>query len=285
MNGRSIPRAAALALSALVGLAACGGSATPATEAPASAAPQTETPATPAPTAAPVTEAPASIVPGAIAYRVVNETSAPVDVYIRTQGLVTAQIAQASLVPGAVSTDLFPPDPGTVVVLPQGSGDPTCTSGCGFLAESSTNFGEGDLRILVVGADGTAPEFWANPKPASVGTIANALPPADPAQPLVIIDAGGMADAKFGLQVGFGGGGCVADVAASGLVLGGTNVLAYAFDPAGASLGVYPMADKGCKGAPVGGPFPIPAATAGSRTLLLLWGPAGAAQGMAMPLD
>ncbi|MEI7744927.1 MAG: hypothetical protein WCK58_14410, partial [Chloroflexota bacterium] len=135
-------------------MAACGGSAaTPATTtAPATVAPPTVAPAS----EAPATEAPASIAPGTIAYRVVNASSGPVDVYIRTQGLVTAAPAAMAVAPGAVTLDFFPPEPGTVVVLKAGSGDPTCVSGCSFLGESSTNAGEGDRRILVVGSDGTA---------------------------------------------------------------------------------------------------------------------------------
>ncbi len=234
----------------------------------------------------PATEAPAPLVPGSIAYRVVNEGTAAVDVWLRTQGVVTAAAGQLGVVPGGVTTDLFPPEPGMVVVLPAGSGDPTCVTDCGFLAESSTNFGEGGLRILVVGADGTAPEFWADPNPESVGTIGNALPLADPTGALLVIDAGGMADAKFGLNVSFEGvNGCVADAAGSGLLLGGTTVLGYELPADGVTVFVHPASDRTCSGTAVGGPFPLDPVTVGMRSFLLLWGPSGTVQGLAMPLD
>jgi hypothetical protein len=297
MHRRSaVTTAVALALSASVALAACGGSggdsgapsaaaastpgpvattAPPATEAPA----VTEAPATPAPSAA------AALVPGSIAYRVLNQTASPVDVYLRSQGLVQAEPAALGLEPGDLTDALFPPDPGAVVVLPAGEGDATCVSGCSFLAESTTTFGEGDLRIVVVGQDG-ATEFWANPDAASVGAVANALAPADPDRALVIVDAGGMADAAFGLNVGIEGiEGCVADAAGSNMLLGGTSVVAYPVPAEGGALSVYPAADKTCTGPASGGPLAIAPAPAGSRTFLTLWGAAGAAEGLAIPLQ
>ena len=290
---RRAARGASILLLGLVAIAtsACGSSSAPpaTTDTPATGAPTmpvaTDVPIASA-TEPPATEAPASLAPGTIAYRVVNEGTAAVDVWLRSQGVVTAAAGQLGVVPGGVTADLFPPEPGTVVVLPAGTGDPTCVSDCGFLAESSTNFGEGGLRILVVGADGTAPEFWADPKPESVGTIGNALPLADPTSALLVIDAGGMADAKFGLNVGFEGvNGCVADAAASGLLLGGTTVLGYELPAEGAKVSVYPASDKTCSGTAVGGPFPLDPVTVGMRSFLLLWGPSGTVQGLAMPLD
>jgi hypothetical protein len=250
----------------------------PASEGPATAAAAPE--ATPVPTEAP------ALVPGSVAYRVVNATGAPVDVHVRSQGLVRAEPAELGLEPGGVSSDLFPPDPGAVVILPAGEGDATCVSGCRFLAESSTTFGEGDLRVLVVRPDGASTELWANPEPASVGAIGNALAPADPTTGLVIIDAGGMADAAFGLNVSIEGvEGCVAETSGAGMLLGGTSVLAYPVPAAGGALAVYPASDKSCSGEAAGGPVTLGPAPSGSRTLLELWGPSGAVQSVAIPLQ
>jgi hypothetical protein len=277
-------------------LAACGGSSgssvsggTEATTPTATTAPAvteaaiTEPPATATPE--PTTEA-ASMAPGSVAYRVANLTSAAVDVYVRTQGVVHAFPAAGAVAPGSVTDDLLPPEPGEVVVLPSGASgptDPACVIDCAFLAESSTNFGEGDRRLLVVRDDG-ATEYWEHPDPASVGTTANALPPADPARALLIAEAQGVTDATFGLRVAYAGvPGCQADTTASSFLLGGTVVMTYPMDPAGANVTLHGNNDKDCSAAAVGGPFPVTGAV-GSRTLLLLWGTMGAMQGLATPL-
>ena len=220
-------------------LAACGGSggtgaptppattAPAVTEAPASTSPAvTEAPAvTPAPT-----EETASMTPGSTAYRVANLTGAPVDVYVRTQGAVHAFPAASAVAPGSVTEDLFPPEPGSVVVLPSGASgptDPACVVDCTFLGESSTNFGEGDRRLLVVRDDG-ATEYWEHPDAASVGTTANALTPADPAKALLIAEAQGVTDGSFGMRVAYAGApGCQGDTTASSILLGGTVVMTY----------------------------------------------------------
>jgi hypothetical protein len=281
-------RIAPLALVCLLAVTACGGSA--ATVAPPAAAPATTGPAATDAPAAPTqppaetpTDAPASMTPGAIAYRVANLTAGPVDVYVRTQGLVQALPAATGVAPGALTDDLFPPDPGSVVVLPAGGTDPTCVSGCTFLAESSTAFGDGDRRLLVVRDDG-ATEYWENPAPASAGTSSNALPPADPAQALLIAEAQGVTDGSFGMRVAYAGAaGCQLDTAGIASLLGGTVVATYAMDPPGTDVVVHDSSDQDCSAAPVGGPFPVTGAI-GSRTFLLLWGTLGAMQGLAVPL-
>jgi len=281
-------RIAPLALVFLLAVTACGGSATtavPPTALPATNQPSaTDAPASPTqPSVETPTEAPSSMTPGAIAYRVANLTAGPVDVYVRTQGLVQALPAATGVEPGAVTDDLFPPDPGSVVVLPAGGTDPTCVSGCTFLAESSTTFGDGDRRLLVVRGDG-ATEYWENPAPASVGTSSNALPPADPAQALLIAEAQGVTDGSFGMRVAYTGkAGCQLDAAGNASLLGGTVVATYPMDPAGAEVVVHNGSDQDCSAAPVGGPFPVTGAM-GSRTFLLLWGAMGAMQGLAVPL-
>lgn len=274
----------AVALTAVL-LGGCGGGSPAAPTAPgptqASTAAPTEAP-TETPTATPTQTA--SLAAGSIGYRVVNQTAAAVDVYVRSQGLVQASLATASLEPGAVTAELFPPEPGAIVVLSAGKGDPTCVSSCDFAGEATSNTGEGNHRILVVG-DGDATEYWANPKPASVGAFANALRPADPAKALVIIEASGVTDGKFGLRVTWAGAnGCVDALDAAGLMLGGTNVLAYAMDPAGGALALHAGSDATCSQPPVAGPFTIAAAAAGSRTFVIAWGATGAVKAVVLPL-
>lgn len=205
----------------------------------------------------------------------VNEWTGPVDVYLRSQGLVQASRAVADLQPGAATEQLFPPDPGEVVVLPAGSGDATCVSDCSFVAQSSTNFGEGDFRILLVRDAST--ELWANPSASSVGKTANALPPATPDRPLLIADAGGVSDAQFGLSLAWGGGkGCATPLNARGLLLGGTNILSYDMARTGGRVTVFLGSDSSCIAQAQGGPFRIPATAKGNRVLLLLHGKMGA---------
>ncbi|MFN8631781.1 MAG: hypothetical protein U0838_16135 [Chloroflexota bacterium] len=172
-------------------VAACGGQAASTAPSPARTP---ATPSTPAestvPTVAPPSAA-ASLAAGTIGYRVVNEGTAPVDVYVRSQGEVHTALAAGALAAGAVSDEVFPPAPGEVVVLPAGGGDPTCVSGCAFVAQASTNSGEGNHRILVARGD-TSVELWADPTPASVGKVANALRPSDPAMAMAIVEAGGV---------------------------------------------------------------------------------------------
>jgi hypothetical protein len=235
---------------------------------------------TEAPTAAPT--AAASLATGSIGYRVVNETAGAVDVYVRSQGLVEAALAMTALEPGAVTEELFPPEPGAIVVTATGTGDPTCVSSCDFAAEATTNSGEGKHRILVV-RDGDSTEYWADPKADSVGKFGNALRPADATQPLVIIEAGGVTDGKFGLRVSWGTG-CVEAVDGAGLMLGGTNVLAYAMDPAGGALSFHAGSDPDCSKTPVAGPFTVAAAAAGSRTFAIAWGATGAVKAVTLPL-
>jgi hypothetical protein len=267
----------ALAVAAIL-VAGCGG--TLESRAPVATPSATTTP-TEAPTAAPT--AAASLVAGSIGYRVVNETNAPIDIYVRSQGVVRASLAKAALGPVEVTAELFPPEPGEIVILPAGAGDPTCVISCDFAAEASTNGGEGSHRIILVrGADSS--EFWADPKPASVGTYANALRPADATQPLVIIEAGGVTDGKFGLRVSWGAGGCVEALGAAGLMLGGTNVLAYGMDPAGGALALHAGSDTDCSKAPLAAPITVAAAAKGSRTFVLAWGAAGAVKAVTLPL-
>ena len=285
---RIVPPGAFL-LVALV-MAACGGAAatpaagtptTPAASGPATSAPSVTT-APPEPTPSPTIEA-ATVAPGSIAYRVVNLTDAPMDAWLRTDGLVTAAAGVLGLAPGEVSGDLFPPEAGGLVVLPAGSGDPTCVSDCPFLGETSAAFGDGDRRILVVGTDG-ATEYWEHPSAATLGTTSNALIPADPARAILVVEAQNVTDGGFGLRLAIDGAAdCLPDVAGEAPLVGGTALGAFPVDPAGAPVTIHDGSDGFCANEAVGGPFPV-SVVQGGRTLLLLWGSKGSMQGVAVPL-
>jgi len=183
----------------------------------------------------------------------------------------------------AVTAAFAPPEPGSVVVLRAGATNPTCVSGCGFLAETSTNAGEGNQRTLVVRGDG-ATEYWEYPKPASVGTIGNAIRPVDPARALLFVIAQAAADAPFGLQLAYPGvAGCQKNVDSSNLLIGGTVVAVFALKAGGADVTIHASTDKGCAAPLAGGPYTL-AGAAGSRTYLFLWGVSAALKGLAVPI-
>jgi hypothetical protein len=72
------------------------------------------------------------------------------------------------------------------------------------LRTSSTNFGDGNERTLIVYDDGTL-ELWHEPDADSVGQTGNALAPADPSTALLYVVAVGLQDADFGLRLGVAG--------------------------------------------------------------------------------
>lgn len=280
---------------------ACGGSAgtarpidaPPVTSAPAA----TAEPVTPVPAVTtepvPVTSGPAastgaadaapSLVPGSVSFRVVNLSDVVVDVYIRTQGIVHAYAAASGVAPGTVTEDFLPPDPGTVVVVPADDTNTTCVVGCTFLAESSTGFGDGGQRTIVVRNDG-ATEYWEQPSAASLGQSSNAIGPADPARALVFVVAQGVTDAAFGLRMAHQGvAGCQEDITRGDVLIGGTTVVTFALPPAGIDATLHGNRDQDCAAAPVGGPFHVEGAP-GSRTFLFLWGAMGAMEGLAVPI-
>ena len=277
-------------LSAMVAIlvGACGAS-------PATGAPSTGPTAAPTDSGAPqgsasgpgasagATDAAASLEAGTIRYRVVNLSGDAVDVYIRTQGAVHAAPAALGVASGTVTADFFPPEPGTVVVATAGDKNPTCVIDCTFLAESSTNAGEGNQRTIVV-YSASSTEFWENPEATSVGAAVNALAPADPTKALLSVYAEGVTDANFGLKLAFKGvAGCQKDFDGTNFLIGGTQLVRFAFDPAGVDAVLHGNNDRTCSAAPAGGPFKISGAT-GSRTFLLLWGTIGSMQGVVVPI-
>jgi len=247
----------------------------------------TATPAT-QPTATP--EAPASLEPGSVQFLVVNlyrdagGSPAAVDVYARTQGLVQAAPILLGLPYGEATEYFSPPDPGTVVVTTAGAGDPTCVSSCPhFINESSTTFGEGDARTIILYGGGSL-ELWHNPNAGSVGTTGNALAPADASAALLLVVGVALQEADFGLRLGFDGvTGCQVNRTSESILVGGNQIAVFAF-PESAQVLLYDNRDSECAEEPVGGPFDVQGAV-GSRTLLILDGRPGEMTALVLPID
>jgi hypothetical protein len=239
------------------------------------------------PTATP--EAPATLTPGSVQFRVINlyrdesGAPAPVDVYVRTQGLVQAAPVAAALAYGSATDYFMPPDPGTVVVTVAGAGDPTCVVTCPhFINESSTNFGEGDSRTIILHGDGSL-ELWHNPDPASVGVTGNALAPADPSTALVYVVGVALQEADFGLRLGFDGvAGCQVNRTSEGILVGGNQIAVFAF-PGDSDVLLYDNRDSECAQDPVGGPFTV-SGEPGTRSLLVLSGAPSDMDGLILDL-
>ena len=279
----------------LVMAAACGsGGASPAATSPATtpAASATATPAAPMPapttasTAAPSTGGgiggPGDFEPGAVRFRVANVSSAPVDVYVRTQGVVEAYRMTEGLAPGTVTDYLAPPDPGTLVVTRAGAGDPACVASCPhFIGTWSTTSGVSNQQTVIIG-DAGGTDLWEHPRAEDIGRFANALPDGDPAVATFFVAAGAVTGADFGLRLAFAGvAGCQADSGASGLLIGGTSILSFAHDGT-AKVTIHDNTDRECT-SPVGGPFDV-AAAKGTRTLVILFGAPGALEALVLPI-
>lgn len=276
------PAAAAL----LVPLTGCG--AGPATTPSSTGAASTPTAVAPPTTSPPPSEAatasPAGLTPGTVRFRVVNLGHAPVDIYVRSQGVVEAELVDEGLTAGQASDYFAPPDPGALVVTEAGAGDPTCVTDCDhFVGDWSTTAGRGD-QITVFVYDGGAVDLWEHPSQEDVGRFANALPPADASQAMLIAVGQAVSGAEFGLRLAYAGeDGCRRDMADSNLLVGGTSMLPFAFEPGSVEVSVFPATDTDCGGDPIGGPFTV-AGSAGSQTLLLLWGSLESVEAVSLPI-
>lgn len=223
--------------------------------------------------------------PGPVSYRVVNFADQPVDLYVRTQGLVKAYEAEAGVAPGAVTGWYAPPADGAFVVTTAGADDPECVATCPHILVSLTAFeSDGPVHTVVLYDEGDqvrAYDLWEDPVGESGN--ANAMPPADPATALFVVNAIDVTDADFGLRLGLAGTpGCVAPVGNANILVGGTSTPAFAFDGGSVDVSVYDNQDQECAGDPVGGPFTI-AGGPGSRTHLVLTGSPGALEAAVVP--
>lgn len=301
------PRRAGLVALAAAGLvvAACGGgsdtSSVDVDEPAATTAPADEDDAAangdaaessaPADTAAPAANdeaAGGTYEPGDSAFRAVNALDRPVDIYVRTTGLVEAFPIQAGLAPGQVSEFVSPPEGGAYIVTEVDVGDPTCVIGCDhFIAELSASFPErGSTYTAVLHDDpfserSGAFDLWEAPEPG-LGS-ANAMPPPDPSAALGVVTAIAVTDADFGLRLAIDGiDGCVEPVGGGNVLIGGNQTPAFALESA-MSFTLHDQPDQECSDAPVGGPFDF-AGEPGSRNHIILTGSPGSLDVIVLPM-
>jgi hypothetical protein len=279
----------ALAAAALV-LAACGGddSSSDTTAAPQTtegSTDTTETPDTTEPTEEP--EGPTDYEPGDVAFRVVNLLDEPVDVYVRTSGLVTAYLVEEGLAPGEVTDRHAPPAEGLLVVTRAGAGDAECVSACDhFITEASTFPEEGDLRTIILYDDAGTPrgfEAWENPGPERLDS-ANAMVAADPDAGIVVAIAVALKDADFGQRLSFDGGtSCEESFNLENVLVGGNQTPAFAYDGNEIDVLLHDNQDRDCTSEPTGGPFTVTGGP-GTRSMLILSGSPGAMAAIVLPI-
>ncbi|MCB0968497.1 MAG: hypothetical protein KDB37_16820 [Ilumatobacter sp.] len=216
--------------------------------------------------------------PGPIGYRVVSLLDEPVDVYVRTTGLVEAFEAQMGVEPGAVTEFFYPPEGGPLVITTAGSGDATCVATCDHILANVSSFdGSGDVHTLVLyEADGRVTTFDAYEEPAELLGNSNEMVAADPATGQFVAIAVDVTDADFGMRLGFDGvEGCLVSVNLDpSILVGGNQTPAFAYDGGSADVLVYANDDRECAGEPIGGPFTVEGG-AGTRSMLVLTGSPG----------
>ena len=280
-RSHSRTRAVAIASLAALALAACGGDDSPSSEG--------TTASTAAPTSAPeggadTTAAPADMEEGDVVFRTVNLLDEPVDLYVRTTGLVQAALVQAGLMPGEVSDPIAPPPDGALAVLEAGATDPECVATCPHIIatlSASADYGP-THTVLLQQADGqrSAADLWEDPTSLGQGN-SNAMPAADPSTALVVVSAGAVVNADFGMRVAYDGVAGCQDSNLPGILVGGTSTPAYAVGT-DTEIVFHENLDQDCTDGPIGGPFDV-GGEPGSRSHLILWGEPGALEGLVLP--
>ncbi|MCW5713370.1 MAG: hypothetical protein KIT43_02470 [Bauldia sp.] len=277
-------------------LAACGNDAnetpptdtTPVVDTTPAPAP-TPTPA-PAPEPAPEPAADAGAYePGPLRFRVVNLLDQPVDVYVRSTGLVRAYPAEMGVTAGGITEFYNPPAGGSYVVTTAGAGDATCVTGCThFITNETLHPDDGDaFTVILYDAAGTARamRLWETAPAARIGQASNAMAAADPATGLVVVTAVALTGADFGLRLGFADiAGCQEPVNLTNVLVGGNQTPAFAYPGDTADVLLYGNQDRECSGAPVGGPFTVTGGP-GTRTHLILSGSPEAMAGLALAME
>lgn len=243
-------------------------------------------PAEPVVTEAPTDDEGGGFEPGDAVFRAFNALDRPVDLYVRTTGLVKAFPIQSGLAPGAVSEFVAPPEGGSFVVTEAGAGNPTCVTGCDhFVTILSALSDSGPTYTAVLHDDefsgAGAIDLWEEPEPGREGT-SNAMPPPDPSTALGVITAIAVTDADFGLRLAFDGvEGCIAPVGDGNILIGGNQTPAFAFGPQ-TSFTLHDSQDRECSEA-VGGPFEF-AGAPGSRHHIFLTGAPGSLDAFLLPM-
>jgi hypothetical protein len=203
----------------------------------------------------------------------VNLLDEPVDVYVRTQGLVQAFESRLGVGPGEVTEYIAPPDTGTFLVTTAGAGDPECVASCPHILVSLTAFADdGPFHTVLLHESGgvvQAFDLWEDP--VANTTNANAMVSADPSAGLFVAVAVALEGNDFGMRVGDAGGGCAEPANLSNVLVGGNQTPAFTYEGGSVDVLFYDNQDGDCAGEPVGGPFTITGGP-GVRTLLVLTG-------------
>lgn len=276
----------------LVASACGGGSSEDATEPAAAAptsAPQTdsgdESPAETEPTPEPEVSS-GTFEPGSTEFRAVNLLDVPVDIYVRTTGLVEAFAIEENVAPGAVTEFVAPPEGGRYIVTGAGAGDPTCVSGCDhFIGELSAFEENGSVYTVVLYNDEfsgpRALDLWEQPVGDRTGTT-NAMVPGQTLSAIAVVTAVAVTDADFGLRISSDlSSGCLEPINFENGLIGGNQTPAYLLDMAG-SFSLHDSQDRECA-EPSDGPFTF-AAGPGSRTHIFLTGAPGSIEAIQVPM-
>jgi hypothetical protein len=243
---------------------------------------------------APTTDAPSNdFTPGGISFRLLNLLDEPVDLYVRTTGLIEAYSVQPGLAAGELSDLHAPPTDGAFIVTTAGAGDAECVIECPhFLVELTASAPEGDVRTVVLypapegdpfDEAGTPVSFdlWENPTPERLGS-SNSMPAADPAVAQIVTIAVALNGADFGLRLADEGTPGCQESSLAGVLVGGNQTPVFTHDGSGMSITLHDNNDRECAEAPVGGPFAVGGA-AGSRTHLILTGAPGDMDAIVLP--
>lgn len=213
--------------------------------------------------------------PGDIEFRTVNLLDEPVDVYVRTTGLLEGFAIQAGLAPGETSEVAVPPEGGALVITTADAGDPTCVIDCDHLIAVLTGYPEnGPVHTVVLYDDEfsgpSAMDLWE--QPVERRGNGNEMPPADPTITTAVVTAIAVTDADFGLLMSVDGDpGCVDPIDRENILIGGNQTLP--FDMTGvSSFSIHDNSDRECA-EPSHGPFSFDAAI-GERVHILLHGSA-----------
>lgn len=212
--------------------------------------------------------------PGEVLYRLVNLIDEPVDIYVRTQGLVQAFEIELGVQPGAVTDFVAPPERGTFLVTTAGAGDPECVATCPHVLVNLTAFADDGPHHTVVlhDADGIVQAFdlWEDPEANT--TNANAMVSADPANGLFVAVAIDVVANDFGMRLGYDGvAGCIDPANLTNVLVGGNQTPAFVYDSSSVDVLFFDNRDGDCAEEPVGGPFTVTGGP-GTRTLMILTG-------------
>lgn len=226
--------------------------------------------------------------PGDIGFRVVNLLEEPVDLYVRTSGLVEAYLVAAGVGPTTVTELSFPPANGIFLITEAGAGDATCVSGCDhFIAELSTFAEDGPVRTVLLYTDefGQRRSFdlWEQPDSSRVGN-ANAMVDPDPTTGLAVVVGAALREADFGLRLSLvGTSGCAEPVNVENILVGGNQTPVFALGDGPAAVLLHRNDDRECADAPVGGPFSVESEP-GSRSFVFLSGAPDAMDAIVVPM-